>query len=55
MIKRELQENNKAIGTEWKCKDSFSNREQTTFHRTHSNTEAYTQLEKLDFVKTLNV
>ena len=55
MIKRELQNNNKAIGTEVKRKDDFFNRERTTFHRTGSNTEAHTQLERLDFVKTLDV
>ena len=50
MIKHEPSDNDKAVKTEVKCKDNFFNEERTTFCRSESNTEAQTQLERLDFV-----
>ena len=49
IIKHESLENGKAVETEMKYMNNFSNRERITFHRTELGTEAYAQLERLDF------
>ena len=55
MIKKERLENDKAVGTEAKCKDDFIDKERTTFCRTESNTEVQTQLQRLDSMKVQDV